>query len=124
MGASITYTPDDPQPRQKCGFEWRTSSTLLGLPLIHIALGRNNKGKILVAKGIIAIGQYGYGGLVVAQFGAGIICITQFGVGLIALSQFAIAAAAIAQMGVAAFGIFQMGICLDGIGQHLLSLKN
>ena len=121
MSASISYTPDDPQPPQRCGFEWRTSATLFGLPLIHIAWGRNNKRKILVAKGIIAIGQYGYGGFVIAQFGAGLICISQFGIGLLALSQFAIAAAAIAQMGVAVFGIFQMGICFEGIGQYLLT---
>lgn len=42
------------------GFEWKSKTQLLGWPLIHIAIGRNKEtGKLLVAKGIIAIGGSG-----------------------------------------------------------------
>lgn len=122
MSESILHTEMPAAPRQ-IGYEWRTSATLFGLPLIHIAWGRDANKKRLTARGIIAIGQYATGGFVIAQFGAGIICITQFGIGVIAISQFALGLAVISQIGAAVFGIFQFGACFDGLGQGLLKLK-
>jgi hypothetical protein len=72
------------------GFEWKSSVTLLGYPLVHIALGRNAAGKMRVAKGIIAIGQFGVGLITVAQFGVGLLFgLGQFQAGLLVLAQFA-----------------------------------
>ncbi len=122
MSESIVHVAAPDQPRRS-GYEWRTTATLFGLPLIHIAWGRDANRKRLTARGIIAIGQYATGGLVIAQFGAGIICISQFGVGVLALSQFAVGLAVITQIGAAAVGIFQFGACFDGIGQGLFKLK-
>ena len=46
------------------GFEWRLGPEILGIPLAHVAIGRKD-GKLRVAKGIIAVGQFaiGYYGL-------------------------------------------------------------
>ena len=109
---------------QPTGFDWRSETTLLGLPLIHISWGLDENRRKRVSKGIIAIGQYGSGGLVIAQFGAGIVCISQFGVGVVAITQFGVALAAISQFGVAVAGIFQFGVCIVGFGQRVLSLIN
>ncbi len=72
------------------GFEWKSAATLLGYPLVHIAIGRNPEGKFRVAKGIIAIGQFGIGLICVAQFGVGLLFgFGQFQAGLLVLAQFA-----------------------------------
>ncbi|MGB9722268.1 MAG: zinc ribbon domain-containing protein, partial [bacterium] len=73
------------------GFEWRSQFEILGVPLIHIAAGRDENGKLTIAKGIIAIGQFGIGLITIAQFGIGILFgIGQFMFGLITIAQFAI----------------------------------
>lgn len=46
---------------QGAGREWKSSTTIWGYPLIHIAYGRNAQGKLRVAKGVIAIGQFALG---------------------------------------------------------------
>ena len=72
------------------GFEWKSSRTFLGYPLVHIAFGRDRRGKLRVAKGIIAIGQFGIGLISVAQFGVGLLFgFGQFVAGLTVLAQFA-----------------------------------
>jgi hypothetical protein len=64
---------------------------MLGYPLIHIAVGKDANGKIRVAKGIIAIGQFGIGLITIAQFGVGLLFgIGQFMFGLITIGQCAI----------------------------------
>ena len=61
-----------PDSAASWGFEWKTEANLLGLPYIHIAMGRDRQsGKILVAKGVIAIGQFAIGKYVLAQAGFG-----------------------------------------------------
>src|ERR1700694_1831188 len=120
---AITHIPDEaPKPRP-CGYEWRTESTLYGLPLIHVAWGRNKEGRKLVAKGIIGIGQYALGVISISQFGLGAICISQFGIGLFAVAQFSIAVASVSQFTVAVYTIAQIGISFDGVGQELLRIK-
>ena len=64
------------------GFEWRTKASIFGFPLICIAFGRDPDGRIRIAKGFLAVGQFAYGGIVIAQFGAGILTLSQFAVGL------------------------------------------
>jgi len=39
------------------GFEWKSQKTLYGFPLIYIAFDRDEKEKLRITKGIIAIGQ-------------------------------------------------------------------
>ena len=93
----------------RTGTEWKSEATLLGLPLIHVALGRSEENRLLVARGIVAIGQ----------FARGVVCISQFGIGVICLSQFAISAVSVAQFGIGIAGIAQFGLYLDGLGQFI-----
>ncbi|MFA5261832.1 MAG: zinc ribbon domain-containing protein, partial [Candidatus Omnitrophota bacterium] len=83
------------------GFEWKSPQQIGRWPLIHIAFGRDKKtGRFMVAKGVIAIGQFGVGLITVAQFGVGLL----FGFG-----QFMAGATAVAQIALTyAFGIGQL----------------
>ncbi len=95
------------------GFHWRTRTSILGLPLVCVAFGHDDNGKLRVAKGILAIGQFAYGGIVLAQFGAGILSVSQFGLGLISFGQFA--------LGVL-FGVGQVTTGVMAIGQVVCGL--
>jgi hypothetical protein len=108
------------------GFDWKSQTTLFGYPLINVAVGRDEKGNLRVAKGIIAIGQFGIGLITIAQFGVGLLfgigqfvfgltAVAQFAVGLIfALGQVAIGYIAIGQM---AFGYY--AFCQLGVAKYL-----
>lgn len=74
------------------GYEWKSETTILGLPLVHIAIGWDmNKGRLLVAKGIIAVGQFAFGFFTIAQFGIGLVFgLGQFIAGTFAIGQFAL----------------------------------
>ena len=112
--------PGDPEWRGT-GFEWRSARTFLGYPLIHVAYGKDARGKRRVAKGIIAVGQFAVGLITVAQFGIGLLFgFGQFIVGFTALAQFALALyfgvgqiatgyAAIGQVVLAYYGLAQVG---------------
>ena len=89
------------------GFEWKSKTEILGWPLIHIAIGRNKEtGKLMVAKGIIAIGQFGIGIITIAQFGIGLL----FGLGQFACGTFSI-------------GQFALGICFDRIFSESMEFR-
>lgn len=125
VDSKANFCPNCAAPLQpdkiRRGYEWRSRKSLLGYPLIHIAFGRDAHGKMRVAKGIVAIGQFGLGVFTFAQFGVGILfgfgqCIlgltalAQFAVApLIAVGQFAVAYAAIGQVVLAVIGIGQTG---------------
>lgn len=114
--------------RRATGREWKSQRTILGCPLVHIAYGRDELGRKRVAKGVIAIGQYGLGVITIAQFGVGILFgFGQFIFGLTALAQFAFAPLfAAGQIAVAYAAIGQIvlaeyGICQIGWAAHLWS---
>jgi hypothetical protein len=107
------------------GYEWKSETTLLGWPLVHIAFGWDMKtGRLLVARGIIAIGQFAIGLFTIAQFGIGVLIgvgqfiggafvVGQFAFGLLfALGQFAV--------GYNAIGQFAVGRYVRGIVKHLI----
>jgi len=98
---------------QGTGFEWRSSRTVLGYPLIHVAVGRDARGKLRVACGVIAIGQFAIGLITVAQFGVGLL----FGLG-----QFILGFTAVAQVAVAGiFAVGQLAVGYAAIGQIVLA---
>lgn len=104
------------------GFEWKSKQTIYGFPLVHIAFGRDRQHRLRVAKGVIAIGQFGVGLITIAQFGIGILfgfgqfilgitVIAQFAIaGYVAIGQFAAGYAAIGQFVIAYYGIAQVGV--------------
>jgi hypothetical protein len=88
--------------------------TIAGWPLLHISFKYRPNRTPVVARGIIAIGQ----------FGCGVVCISQFGVGLLSISQFTIAGYALAQFAAAYALIAQFGLYVaEGRGQYVLRLS-
>ncbi len=82
------------------GYEYKSTTTIFGLPLIHISFKYRPKRVPVVAKGIISIGQFGCGIINLSQFGIGIFSLSQFTVAVYALAQFAAAYSLIAQFGI------------------------
>jgi len=106
-----------PSPAKKqwdgYGFEYKSKTEFLGLPLLHISFKYSSRFRPVPAKGIIAIGQFGFG----------VINISQFGIGIFSLAQFTIAGFAVAQFAIAHSLIAQLGIYIDkGYGQVVISL--
>jgi hypothetical protein len=97
------------------GIEYKSSATLLGLPLVHISFKYRPNRMPVAARGIIAVGQFACGGLTISQFGIGIVSISQFTLAGLALAQFAIAYRLIAQIGV---------YLHDGAGQFVIELSD
>ncbi|MFA5073342.1 MAG: zinc ribbon domain-containing protein [Nitrospirota bacterium] len=81
------------------GFEYKSKTIIMGLPLVHISFKYRPNRMPVPAKGIIAIGQFGISVINISQFGIGIISISQFTLAAYALAQFAIAYSLIAQIG-------------------------
>lgn len=114
-----------PYPARKewkgSGIDWKSETTLYGYPLVHIAFGRDRQGKLRVAKGIVAIGQFAVGVITIAQFGVGVLfgfgqfvfgltAVAQFAVALIfGLGQFATGYIAIGQLALAYYAVAQVG---------------
>ncbi len=82
------------------GFEYKSRLTFFGLPLLHISFKYRPNRRPVVAKGIIAIGQFACGIVTISQFGVGVISVSQFTIAGFALAQFAIAYSLIAQIGI------------------------
>lgn len=96
------------------GYEYKSKLSLAGLPLVHISFKYRPNRRPVVARGIIAIGQ----------FGCGVVCISQFGIGVVSISQFTVAGFAIAQFAVAYSLIAQFGLYLaEGHGQLVFNLE-
>ena len=91
------------------GYEWKSQTTIWGYPLVHVAYGRDARGKLRVAKGVIAMGQFGIGLITLAQFGIGLL----FGFGQCVLALTAVAQVAITPM----LGIGQVATGYIAIGQ-------
>ena len=81
------------------GFEYKTQTTLFGLPLLHISFKYRPNRMPVPAKGIIAIGQFAMGIFTLAQFSVGLFSVSQFTIAGFALAQFAVAYSLIAQIG-------------------------
>jgi len=99
------------------GFEWKTRTSVFGIPLICISYGRDQFGKLRIARGLLAIGQFAVGGIVIAQFGVGILTIAQFAVGLLAFGQIVMGLLlGLGQIAGGAFAIGQLVCGLYGLG--------
>ena len=82
------------------GFEYKSKIVFWGLPLLHISFKYRPNRMPVVAKGIIAIGQFAYGVVTISQFGIGIFSLSQFTIAVYALAQFAAAYSLTAQIGI------------------------
>ncbi len=98
--------------RPSVGFEYKTKTEIRGWPLVHIAFGRDERGKFRVAKGVIAVGQFGIGLVTFAQIGLGVL----FGFGQLTAGLFAVGQVAPAVI----FGIGQLTTGHVAIGQFAI----
>lgn len=95
------------------GFEWKSAARIGSWPLIHVSFKYRPNRRPVVARGVIAIGQ----------FAVGLVTISQFGIGVVSVSQFTVAGVALCQFGAAVSLVAQFGIALvDGRGQYVLKL--
>jgi hypothetical protein len=94
------------------GFEYKSRFSIYGWPLIHVAFGRDEHGKYRVAKGVVAVGQFGIGLITFAQIGLGVL----FGFGQVVGGLFAIGQVAPAVF----FGIGQLTTGHVAIGQFAI----
>ena len=124
------FKPDLLIPRwRRFGWRWDSEKTILGWPLISIAIGFDkNTGKLMAAKGVIAIGQFAVGLITIAQFGVGLLFgFGQFVAGAVVLAQFAPAllvgvgqfACGYVAVGQIAVGVYALGQV--GAGQYVWS---
>lgn len=95
------------------GYEWKTRVGLFGIPLICVSFGQDARGRLKVAKGFIAIGQFAVGGITISQFGLGVISIGQFALGVASIGQVAIGM--LTGIGQFAAGIFAVGQVVAGM---------
>jgi len=90
---------------------YRTNFTLFGLPLVHVATGKVEKGRFMrgIAKGWIAVGDISFGAILsVGCFAFGGIAVGGFAVGLLSFAGLAI--------GFFAFGGGAIGMLAAGGG--------
>jgi hypothetical protein len=82
------------------GFEYKSKTALMGLPLLHVSFKYGPNRVPVPAKGVIAVGQFACGIVTVSQFGIGVVSISQFTIAGYAVAQFAFAYSLIAQIGI------------------------
>jgi hypothetical protein len=119
--------------------EYASRRKVFGLPLLHITRGKNPEtGKPVMARGVVAIGQFARGVVAIGQFARGGVAIGQFAVGVISIGQLALgllfglgqAATGVVAVGqLAVAGLFALGqsangyvaIGQDGFGWYVLA---
>jgi hypothetical protein len=103
--------------------EFKSHSTMFGLPLIHYTYGRSPEtGKRVVAKGIIAVGRIACGFIAIGQAALGLLAIGQLAIGIIiGLGQLSSGVAALGQLAIGAYiGLGQFVTGYAAIGQFAL----
>jgi len=87
---------------QPTHFEYRSKAEISGWPLIHINVGTHPvTGRPLVAKGVVAIGNFAIGVVSIGAAAIGMVTLAAFGLGIVSLASLAIG---IIALGVVAFG--------------------
>lgn len=100
--------------------EFRSHTTMFGLPLIHYTHGKcPETGKRIVARGILAVGRMAMGIIALGQISAGFIALGQASIGLLfCLAQAGAGILAIGQMAIGVhFGVGQLATGTTAIGQ-------
>ena len=113
------------------GVDWKSEATYGGFPLVHVAFGRDRHGKLRVAKGILAVGQFAVGLVTIAQFGVGLLFgFGQIIGGLTALAQvavtpyFAIGQLATGYVAIGQLALAYYGLCQYGVARFIWSVSH
>lgn len=119
--------PKNHEPERSSGFHWQTALTVFGTPFVCISFGRNEFGKLRVAKGIIAIGRFAVGVLAFGQVGLGLVALGQVGIGILTVGQLSLGLlAAVGQLSFGYIAVGQIvagvfGLCQIGMAKHIWS---
>ncbi|TWT62716.1 hypothetical protein [Rubinisphaera italica] len=100
--------------------EYKSHASWLGMPFYHRTSGRNPvTGKLVPAKGVIAVGRRAYGVIACGQMACGLITFGQLSLGvLFGVGQATTGLVAVGQLGISAFfGLGQIVIGHMAIGQ-------
>ncbi len=100
--------------------EFRSHTTILGLPLIHYTEGKcPETGRRIIACGIVAVGRMAVGGVAIGHASAGVVAVGQLGLGLLfGLAQLSTGVVAIGQAGIGlAIGLGQLATGYIAVGQ-------
>ena len=100
------------------GFEYKSRANLFGVPLVHVSfkyIKQAHGWKPVMAKGILAIGQFSAGVISLGQFSVGVLSLSQFSISIVAVAQFAIAHLALAQFAIAHYGQAAIGYITEGL---------
>lgn len=108
------------------GYEYKSSLTIFGMPLVHIVYGPSFGGRLKPAKGFIAIGNIAIGVIAIGGFSIGILSIAGIGLGLVCFGGMALGllgAAGGMSVGYIAVGGVAIGVYAIGgltIGIHTI----
>ena len=82
--------PDRGSESSYVGYEYKSSATLFGMPLIHIVSGPGYGGTLKPAKGFIAIGNVAIGVIAIGGIAVGVIALAGVSFGLVCLGGVAL----------------------------------
>jgi hypothetical protein len=108
------------------GYEYKSSATIFGMPLVHIVYGPGYGGITKPAKGFIAIGNIAIGIIAIGGFAVGVISLAGIGLGVACLGGMALGVffgAGGLAMGYIAIGGVAIGVYAIGglsLGTHTL----
>ncbi|HZN62108.1 MAG TPA: serine/threonine-protein kinase, partial [Planctomycetota bacterium] len=116
---AIESAPQGGGPRRVVrGYEYKSRATLFGWPLVHIVQGYDASGKVVPAKGIIAIGGHAIGAIAIGGTAIGIVPIGGLSIGFFSLGGLALGLLAWGGLAIggAAFGGGAIGYVATGGG--------
>lgn len=113
-------------PGGRFPFEYKSSATIFGMPLIHIVYGPAWGGGLKPARGFIAIGNIAIGVIAIGGLAAGVLTLAGIGIGLVTIAGIALGiglgvggvATGYFAVGGLAIGVYAIGGL--AIGQHTL----
>jgi len=119
-GTVRRLAPFAPRPGRMGYYEYISDARWAGIPLVHIAGGRNPEtGRLVRAQGVVAIGQFAVGVVSIGQVSVGVLSIGQLTLGgLAAVGQLAAGTWAVGQLAVgvqAAVGMLAAGFRAVGL---------
>ena len=116
----ITDAPHAPGERKLVkGQEWRSKASIFGIPLVHMCSGKDERGRRVWARGIIAAGDRAFGVIAFGGLAIGVIPIGGLAIGLFAWGGMAIGlllAFGGGALGTVAFGGGAVGVVAMGGG--------
>ena len=98
------------------GKVYRSKATVLGTPLVMVAWGPDENGKLVTAKGIIAIGNMAVGAIAIGNIALGLISCGGIAAGGIAVGGLAVGGVALAGLAIGAVAAGGLAVGLFALG--------